>query len=567
MSRLIHSFTTLTAILIALAWMAGCGPAPRAADVTPAAATAWPPRPSPSAAATRVATPRATPGRTPATTAAPDDAVAEQVTELLQRPVPTAQKKPAWPQLSAPDKPGSPKKPTAAAIRMPTVTPTPTEDVLAGAAGVVTADRVNVRGGPGTAYAIVQTLQKSADFSVLGRNESGAWLRICCLPGAQQSDAKSADADGEQTWIAAEFVSMTLPAGKTLADLPPLQAPPAPVAPVAAGSGSHSAADLAAAPAVNLPAAGSFSPPGGVNPLTGQPLAGNGAGQRPLIVCINNDYAARPQLGLSQADVMYEYLMEGYGITRFSAIFYGQPSNQIGPVRSARLINYYMGALYDAGLACSGASDPVRYALKHQAPFPYMDIDLDDGSNTRYSVSIGTDYRTRLRTGTDKLRQWLADWGVDKPAAIRGFTFGATPAGGAPAASIAIPYPRATGSQVAYRYDAGSGRYLRSLGGGAHVDGNSGAQLALDNVIVQFVPHQATDIVEDSLGSTSIRLDLFGSGRAIVFRDGLAFEGTWRSDSRGDTPHFFAAGGAEIPLKPGQSWISVVPADYAVTYQ
>ena len=89
------------------------------------------------------------------------------------------------------------------------------------------------------------------------------------------------------------------------------------------------------------------------------------------------------------------------------------------------------------------------------------------------------------------------------------------------------------------------------MSGGAHVDGNTGAQLAVDNVIVQYVPHQATDIVEDSLGSTSIRLDLFGSGQAIVFRDGQAFEGTWRSESRGDTPRFFDASGAEIPLKPG----------------
>jgi hypothetical protein len=120
---------------------------------------------------------------------------------------------------------------------------------------------------------------------------------------------------------------------------------------------------------------------------------------------------------------------------------------------------------------------------------------------------------------------------------------------------------------VSYLYDPGSGRYLRSLGGVAHVDGNTGAQLAFENVIVQMVPHEATNIVEDSLGSTSIRLNLFGSGQAIVFRDGQAFVGTWRSDSRGDMPHFFDAQSNEIALKPGKSWISIVPGDYAVSYQ
>jgi len=545
MNKLICFF----AIALVLVLIAACDPAESAGNPAPAAmsgiATDAPP--SPLLADAQPA----------------DDPAARQVNELLQRPVPRTPK-PVWPvpgDVAA--KPAA--KPTAAAaFVLPTVTPTPqilaAQSTRGRAVGMVTADRVNVRNGPGTVYAIVGTLQKSSDFAISGRNDSGAWLQICCV-----SDAKI-----EQNWIAAEFVDVALPDGMSLADLPVSEAPPTPVAAVvsaASRGNAQSAAHLAAASALGLPGPGSFASPGGANPLTGRPLAGDAASGRPIIVCINNDYAARPQFGLGQADVVYEYLMEGYGITRFSAIYYGQPSSQIGPVRSARLVNYYMGALYDAGLACSGASDQVRYALKHQAPFPYMDIDLDDASNTRYSVSIGSDYRTRLRTATDKLRRWLADWGVDKPAAIRGFTFGSAPSGGAPAASIDIPYPRATGSQTAYRYDAGSGRYLRSLGGAPHVDGNTGAQLAVDNVIVQFVAHQATNIVEDSLGSTSIRLDLFGSGRAIVFRDGQAFEGAWRSESRGDTPRFYDAAGAEIPLKPGQSWISLVPPDYKIVYQ
>jgi hypothetical protein len=343
-----------------------------------------------------------------------------------------------------------------------------------------------------------------------------------------------------------------------------VEAPPTPEVRQAVGG---AAAAQAAPSAAGLPGDGGFGSGGGVNPLTGLPLTGVGQGVRPIIVCINNDYAARPQYGASQADVMYEYIMEGFGITRFSGIFLGESSEQIGPVRSARLINYYLGALYNAGLACSGASDGVRYLLKHQAPFPYMDVDLDDPSNTRYSVSLGQDYRTRLRTSVAKLRRWLADWGVEESARLRGFTFGGAPAGGVPATNIAIPYPSATGSQAAFAYDAGRGLYLRSMGGAPHLDGNTGAQIGVENVVVQYVPHEATDIVEDSLGSRSIRLNLFGQGRAVVFRDGNAYTGTWRSDSRGDTPRFYTDDGAEVPLKPGKTWISIIPRDYAVSYQ
>ena len=129
-----------------------------------------------------------------------------------------------------------------------------------------------------------------------------------------------------------------------------------------------------------------------------------------------------------------------------------------------------------------------------------------------------------------------------------GFSFGDAPSGGEPAATIAIDYPAVTGSNSGYTFDSASGKYLRFLGDDPHLDGNTGAQVGVENVVVQVVPHEETDMVEDSLGNTGIRLNLFGAGEAIVFRDGRAFRGTWRSDSRGDTPHFFDASGAEIRL-------------------
>lgn len=426
--------------------------------------------------------------------------------------------------------------------------------------GMIDGDLVNIRSGPGTNYIVMGQVTAGNEVDIVGSNEDRSWWRVCCPV-----------ADAEESWIAASLIALAPVANQVdlLAAVPVVPAPPVPeiaASPVGGTGGSNGgqAAALAAAPSPGLPGAGGFGAPGGTNPLTGLGLPAGRSGQRPIIVCINNDFAARPQFGTSQADVMYEYLMEGYSITRFSGVFYGDDVGQIGPVRSARLINYYMGALYNAGLACSGASDGVRFILKHQSPFPYMDVDLDDPSNTRYSSSIGSDYRTRLRTDTGRLRRWLADWGVETPASLRGFTFWGLAGGGRPATNINIPYPG--GSRSSYQYDGGSGRYLRFLGGAAHVDGNTDTQLGVENVIIQYVPHETTDIVEDSLGSLSIQLNLFGSGRAIVFRDGQAFEGTWRSDSLGDMPRFFGQGGSEVPLKPGRSWISVVPFNYTIGY-
>ena len=224
---------------------------------------------------------------------------------------------------------------------------------------------------------------------------------------------------------------------------------------------------------------------------------------------------------------MYEFLMEGFSLTRFSAVFYGSESAEIGPVRSARLINYFLGALYDAAVFCSGASDDIRYLLRDRNQlFPYFDNDLDDPESTRYSRSEGNDYRTRLRTSSAMTRQWLTDQFAEAAPSIQGFTFGGPADGGTPANLIQIPYPSVTASQVFYRYDAGSGRYLRLMGALPHQDGNNGQQVGVENVIIQFIEHEPVRIQEDVYGSLSLYIRPFGTGRAIIFRDGLAFEGS-----------------------------------------
>lgn len=54
---------------------------------------------------------------------------------------------------------------------------------------------------------------------------------------------------------------------------------------------------------------------------------------------INNHPKARPQTGLTEADIVYEVLAEGE-VTRFLAIFQSSNPKLIGPVRSSR--DYYI---------------------------------------------------------------------------------------------------------------------------------------------------------------------------------------------------------------------------------
>src|SRR5699024_9846335 len=95
-----------------------------------------------------------------------------------------------------------------------------------------------------------------------------------------------------------------------------------------------------------------------VYPLTGigtNELADN----RIVSVMVNNHKKARPQSGLSKADIVFEILAEGY-ITRFLALFQSEQPDVVGPVRSAREYFFNLADGYDALYIYHGAADFIN---------------------------------------------------------------------------------------------------------------------------------------------------------------------------------------------------------------
>jgi hypothetical protein len=308
--------------------------------------------------------------------------------------------------------------------------------------------------------------------------------------------------------------------------------------------------------------------PENISPYTGQVVDNpEWLKQRPLFVCINNDPVGRSaHRSLSLADLVYEYIVDGFTLTRMTAMFQSQAAESIGPVRSARMPNIWMTYMYDGALACSGGSDAVRYLLKNDVGFPYLDADIDDPSQTRYFVSLGDDYRTRMHTSTQGVRDWLTDNGLNKDWQRPGFEFSDSPPANAAGSvsTIQIPYPG--GNNVEWRYDAAQGGYLRFQGGQQQFDPATNQPIVAQNVIALGAEHELTDIVEDSLGTKGVDIQLYGFGDLRVFRDGQVYEGTWRADPE-TPPRWIGPGEVIIQLKPGQSWVQVVQQITDVTYQ
>jgi hypothetical protein len=282
--------------------------------------------------------------------------------------------------------------------------------------------------------------------------------------------------------------------------------------------------------------------------------------RRPLHVRVGNDTGARPQVGLSAADMVYEEITEWW-VTRFTAIYLSNAPEAIGPIRSARLINTQLTVQYNAALVNSGGSDPVRWELS-QLPI----VNLDEYFHPQpYFYRPGEGWQTRLAVNAAAARALMTSKGMEAAVPLRGFTFSDAPVGGSPAISITIPYPKAT-SLSQWRYDAASGRYLHWILGKPLVDITNTLQISAANVIIYYAEHQPTDIVEDSNGATSIRIIVNGEGRAQVIRDGQVIEGRWRTGGE-QTPDFLTPDGQLIPLKRGNTWVEVVPPNYEVVIQ
>lgn len=290
--------------------------------------------------------------------------------------------------------------------------------------------------------------------------------------------------------------------------------------------------------------------------------------RRPLAIKIQNAPISRPQFGLPQADIVYEHLSEA-GITRFTGIYLCQEVEKIGSTRSARFIDLEIPAMYKSLLAFSGTSAGL-YPKFLNADFYEREFCYGWGLHSQ-GFYRDTELRKQgipiehtLFADPAKIWEIADELGINERQDLKGMHFDdAVPEGGQPADSIHIPYPHRN-MIVDYQYDPEAGVYLRWDGGDPHVDAVTGEQITVTNVIVLYANHVDTDIYEDEprRNHPSVQIQLWGTGPAVVFRDGQAFEGLWARPNRDDMVVFRdPTGQIPIPLKPGNIWIQLVPME------
>lgn len=308
---------------------------------------------------------------------------------------------------------------------------------------------------------------------------------------------------------------------------------------------------------------------------------------RPLAVMLENSDEARPQSGISRADIVYEALAEGW-ITRFMAVYYcNTPMEDItfAPVRSAR--TYFVDwvseydALYNhvggAGRCPDETVDPRAKALCQIDQYGIKDLDqfgigypdcyrnpdrLDHPVATEHTMVCFSEnlYKIAEKRGWTNVDQKGIPW--DKNFKPWSFKDDASESDRGSTNKVKIVFAAGYDKyDVTWEYDKTTNSYKRFNGGIPHLDLETKEQLAVKNVVIQLTRITGPVDEHGHLLYTTI-----GSGKALIFQDGKVVVGTWSKKTRIGRTVYFGPGGKEIDLTRGPIWIEVVPSEQQVSY-
>jgi hypothetical protein len=337
---------------------------------------------------------------------------------------------------------------------------------------------------------------------------------------------------------------------------------------VGGGANSKKPAAKDASPTTTSPTASTIShkvskpgPP--VCPLTGTSAPGGKVSMRPALAFkVDNYPTARPWSGIDKADIVFEEPVEGF-ITRLFAVFQCQQAPLIGPIRSAREPDQGIGDLLSHPILIHvGSIDQVTALLNASN---LINVDL------RYPQYGGIEFNPPGRVAPyDTYASTSGGWGLEPkyktpPAAV--FQYSSAVPRGKPDSSLAINF--SSTSDETWTYDRANHTYRLSYAGTgpAMVQQASGQLTPVEtsNIVVQVVQYSIGPWVENSEGGLEVMVVPTGSGPLEVLRDGVFVRGTWSRSSLSAPLRLKTASGSPLKLKPGSTWVEIVPTGLPVT--
>lgn len=287
-----------------------------------------------------------------------------------------------------------------------------------------------------------------------------------------------------------------------------------------------------------------------VYPLSGMVSKGENIDQRPIGVMVNNHRSARPQSGLSDADIIFEILAEGT-ITRFLAIYQSDLPEVVGPVRSAR--EYYADIAngYDSIYVYHGAANFVNDIIASKG-IDHLNGSVYDNDghlfkresfrkaphNSYLQLPTVNEVASEVSNSIEPL-EFLTDTDVEGLS-------------GDSANSVEIVYSSNSTNVVEYIYQEDKGTYTRSSDGVQTVELQTDQPIAVENIFILETSHE----VIDDAGRRAV--DIKSGGSAYLIQHGQYQKVEWENRDGRIVP---IKDGEELGLIPGMTWINVVPSE------
>jgi hypothetical protein len=305
-----------------------------------------------------------------------------------------------------------------------------------------------------------------------------------------------------------------------------------------------------------------------LNPLTGLPVQDPASLLKPpsMISITNWPVSARPQAGLSYVSMVFEFSI-GDGESRFFSLFYGDlpPEEQVvtdstgtntvntvvGPLRSGRLFYQDLRELYHGNLYMASAYKGVRDNLNRYNIFYGSDEDI---------ISAFVEVKELKKVANE------SDLKVDPEGMAVNVFDPNPPSGGGKGMDLWFIYNAQ--DQAHWKYDPLQESYIRyqDLGDGqtfvAASDRINKETLTFENVIILYANHRyCTEYAFD------VDFQYQDLQPAVLFRDGQMYEIYWSTKNTEYEKttgtirpiRFVYKDGTPFPLKPGQTWMHLVP--------
>lgn len=280
------------------------------------------------------------------------------------------------------------------------------------------------------------------------------------------------------------------------------------------------------------------------SPVTGLPTH-NKNGQH-FSVMIENSPNARPQTGLINADIVYEMKTEG-NISRYLAFFHDNIPKTVGPVRSSRHYFIPLSEEMNYPYIHFGAStyayeylNSAEFSIPHidginQGNFFFRDKSRKAPHNAYLDTKSLDDYSKIIINNQHFIHKNKEEKLMNNPIALVSFKYNDF-------------------THITYKLNASENIYYRFQENKPHIDKETGEQIKVKNIILQFAVHR--QIMDDKKGRIDIALD--EQGDYIYISNGKKTEGHWKKDKINNCTTYYNNDGEILSINPGNTWIQIL---------